>query len=594
MQNDRRFDVQRFYDLLARAFADQLIRDVELCSTGDVWPKRGVYFFFENGELREDGTPRVVRIGTHGLKEGAKSTLWKRLAQHRGRAAEPGGNHRGSIFRLLIGGARQRSGFPHCPTWGVGKAPSRDIVEAERPLEAHVSEIIGKMKIGWIEIADPPGPESLRGYIERNAIALLSNYDKEPIDPPSSDWLGHASERALVRGSGLWNNRHVADAYDPEFLDALAALIDGTSPQVSAPNPPLQTETAEGKTLNRFVMQCAKSKQSDGWLVDADGRRIAFVARPDSAPSVEGASAQHPDGLDQNGIPWRQHVIDYNHRYSETGENPQGWHRAGDLYTHPAYARLAGLGPQGTTYILSAGWGLVTSDYLLPNYDVTYASGQNVPRCSIRQRSQSWQDFNMLPSDVQDPLIFIGGRRYLEAFAQASRTYAGPRIAYFNSVDETALPGVEMRRFETSTKTNWHYELVAALSANLPLATSVADPPSPRATATGLPPPAASGTRGRSESDQQNSKGRYGKYSALNRFLAEQPEQQQSVTLTFSELIDILQAPLPASSRKHAPVWWSNGGHAHSQSWLDAGFQKGAHRIAARDEESWIRFERMS
>ena len=30
----------------------------------------------------------------------------------------------------------------------------------------------------------------MRGYIERNAIALLSNYGKPAIDPPSPGWLG--------------------------------------------------------------------------------------------------------------------------------------------------------------------------------------------------------------------------------------------------------------------------------------------------------------------------------------------------------------------------------------------------------------------
>jgi hypothetical protein len=37
----------------------------------------------------------------------------------------------------------------------------------------------------WLSVDDEPGPQSLRGCIERNAIALLSNYGKLPIDPPS-------------------------------------------------------------------------------------------------------------------------------------------------------------------------------------------------------------------------------------------------------------------------------------------------------------------------------------------------------------------------------------------------------------------------
>jgi hypothetical protein len=36
----------------------------------------------------------------------------------------------------------------------------------------------------WIAIDDEPGAKSLRGYVERNAIALLSNFEKEPLDAP--------------------------------------------------------------------------------------------------------------------------------------------------------------------------------------------------------------------------------------------------------------------------------------------------------------------------------------------------------------------------------------------------------------------------
>ena len=76
----------------------------------------------------------------------------------------------------------------------------------------------------WLEIDDEPGPDSLRGYIERNAIALLSNYGKEPLDPPSGEWLGRLCDRERVRNSGLWNQNHVEERYDPAFLDTLERL----------------------------------------------------------------------------------------------------------------------------------------------------------------------------------------------------------------------------------------------------------------------------------------------------------------------------------------------------------------------------------
>ena len=66
----------------------------------------------------------------------------------------------------------------------------------------------------------------MRGFIERNAIALLSNYSKEPLDSPFSGWLGHHCDRERVRSSGLWNSNHVDEIYDPAFLETLERLID--------------------------------------------------------------------------------------------------------------------------------------------------------------------------------------------------------------------------------------------------------------------------------------------------------------------------------------------------------------------------------
>jgi hypothetical protein len=56
-----------FYRLLAElarlAGGARRLRD---CRAGDC-PSGGVYFFFEDGEVRSDGSSRVVRVGTHAL-----------------------------------------------------------------------------------------------------------------------------------------------------------------------------------------------------------------------------------------------------------------------------------------------------------------------------------------------------------------------------------------------------------------------------------------------------------------------------------------------------------------------------------------------
>ena len=174
---------------------------------------------------------RVVRVGTHGLKTPSHSTLWGRLSQHRG-TSRGSGNHRGSIFRLLLGIAlvrREDIGLP--PSWGVGGDPGvaarrlglgrADVKSAEADLEARVSRYLGDMPFLWLGVGDEPGPASQRGLIERNAIALLSSYREPSPDPPSVDWLGRFSDRERVRRSGLWNNNHVDEDYDPSFLDIL-------------------------------------------------------------------------------------------------------------------------------------------------------------------------------------------------------------------------------------------------------------------------------------------------------------------------------------------------------------------------------------
>jgi hypothetical protein len=234
---DRRDQVVRFYDILGelklRLGGTRKLVD---CNGKMGWPTLGVYFFFEEGEMRStsgDGI-RVVRVGTQALKAKAKSSLWGRLAQHRGR--EGGGQHRASVFRLLVGDAlKSQSDEVEPNTWACGSSPGKaasnfgmsgvDVIDGERELEARVSRRIGAIPMLWVSIEDEPGPKSLRGYLERNAIALLSNYQREPMDGASDRWLGRHSSREAVRHSGLWNNHHVDERHDHRFLEDFERLV---------------------------------------------------------------------------------------------------------------------------------------------------------------------------------------------------------------------------------------------------------------------------------------------------------------------------------------------------------------------------------
>ena len=150
----------RFYALL-----DRLERNIggarclSGCSGRTDWPQRGVYFFREPGESRSTlARPRIVRVGTHALKAGSGTRLWTRLSQHKGQPGTGGGNHRGSIFRLLVGTALINRHGHSFPTWDVGNTAKADVRAAELALEREVSAVIGAMPFLWIAITDDAGP----------------------------------------------------------------------------------------------------------------------------------------------------------------------------------------------------------------------------------------------------------------------------------------------------------------------------------------------------------------------------------------------------------------------------------------------------
>lgn len=192
----READLDRFYDLLREL--DGVLdgsRRLRNCTGHMNWPERGVYLFFSPAETRGDDQPRLTRIGTHAVSTGSGTSLWNRLRAHRGTDSGTfagGGNHRGSVFRKRVGEAIcERDGLQTVyPKWGEGSSAEREIRLKETGLERRVTDFIGGLPVLWLDVDDEPGPESDRAYIERNAIALVSNYRSDPLDMRAGDWLG--------------------------------------------------------------------------------------------------------------------------------------------------------------------------------------------------------------------------------------------------------------------------------------------------------------------------------------------------------------------------------------------------------------------
>jgi hypothetical protein len=191
-------------------------------------PEAGVYLFFDESEhrLKDLGTLRVVRVGTHGVAAGSKATLRNRMRTHFGTGAGEG-NHRSSIFRLHVGRSMLNARLTrHVDTWGSQKADKKTLL-GERDMERVVSQYLSQLHVALIDIPGVSEKSNDRSYIEQNLIAILSNKCR-PLDPPSYKWLGNNSDKREIRKSGLWNVNHVEQAYDPAFIEVLDYYISVT------------------------------------------------------------------------------------------------------------------------------------------------------------------------------------------------------------------------------------------------------------------------------------------------------------------------------------------------------------------------------
>ena len=204
----------------------------------------------------------------------------------------------------------------------------------------------------------------------------------------------------------------------------------------------------------RCVIQCAGSKRQEaGTFRTADGQRVAFVANPGKAPVCAGILHAHPDDLsDRGGHTWRERVLAVN---AEREDNP-GLLSAGYLYRPKAYdCLLDRFGPE-RLFVLSAGWGLVRADFLLPDYDITFST--SAAAWKRRNRTRGFADLNAHDGSLEEETVFLGGKDYLPLFLRLTNVAAGRRVIVHNSSVPPDAPGCRVVRYPTKWKTNWHYD----------------------------------------------------------------------------------------------------------------------------------------
>ena len=171
----------------------------------------------------------------------------------------------------------------------------------------------------WID--DTPGPKSLWGYVERNAIALLSNYQRPALDP-TSNIAGQFCDRSVSAspGSGI--------------------PITSTSPDYRRFSRPFRSSGHRQTWKHQMivVIQCAASNDSiAGHLHQFGGQPVLFVADPSKAPLIDNHLYARPDDLSEEGrASWRDLLRKYN---SHANGNPFGLLRAFNLYENDSFTK---------------------------------------------------------------------------------------------------------------------------------------------------------------------------------------------------------------------------------------------------------------
>ena len=192
-------------------------------------------------------------------------------------------------------------------------------------------------------------------------------------------------------------------------------------------------------------------------------KRVVFVADPELAPKKDGIFYARPDDdIPSGDQTWRDKLIEYN---QIPNHNPNNLLKSYNLYRNNCYHKLAEhVGPD-RLFILSAGWGLVKSSFMLPYYNITFSNNNDIH--TVRNQNDEFNDFKcILQDEIDSPILFFGSKNYLNFFNRLTNHLKNPRIVFYRTPtngnnNPNNTPEIANGRalpFATNRCTNWHYE----------------------------------------------------------------------------------------------------------------------------------------
>jgi len=207
----------------------------------------------------------------------------------------------------------------------------------------------------------------------------------------------------------------------------------------------------------KIVISCSGSKNGENLVYN--NSEITFV----SSPNEESKNHFNPDNqIPNENRTWREYV-----NSQENSDLLESYKLYKPSIYNSLYEKYS-----SDLYILSAGWGIISSEFKIPKYDITFS--KKAEKNSQRKKTDIFKDFNHLEKvNANEKIVFLGGADYLKLFYNLTKDLPNEKIIFYKKKNiYSDLPFLKneslfkLIKYETKASTNWHYGCAKGLLNN--------------------------------------------------------------------------------------------------------------------------------